>query len=751
VVLDPFASLPVPSVSGSVTAVNVSGNSSQTINPGIYSSISVSGNGNLTMNGGIYVIAGGGFTITANAIVNGSGVLIYNAGSSYPRSGGTFASVNFSGNGNISLTPMTSGAYAGIILFQSRDNTQALALSGNAISGTHGTIYAANAEVALSGNAQLAGVLVAGSLNMSGNAIANDLTSDGQTVYTPAQIRDAYGINAISLDGTGQTIAIVDAYDNPDIFTAVDAFDTQFGLTDGGPSLQELYGPAATFLTVLNQQGQAGPLPMTDPTGPGTANWEMESELDVEWVHSIAPGARIVLVEANSQSLADLMASVGTAGSQPGVSVVSMSWGFPEGQTVLAQDEALYDTYLSVPGVTFVASSGDYGTADLEYPAISPKVVAVGGTSLNLNSDNSYNSETGWGYDSAAMGGTFIGSGGGVSLYEPEPAYQEAVQNTGSRTSPDVSLVADPATGAWIADPYNLGSDQPWQVVGGTSLSAPSWAGLILLANQARVDAGQPTLNSSSATETQQALYNLPMADFNDVTTGNNGFAAGSGYDLVTGLGTPVANLLVPDLADYSGTISSERTITVTGNLQQGSWAPDGGGDAAMTGFNVFSALVASPSLGTAREPTVPAGLSATAVLAGPLTQQVSLPSTSALALAPVVPTSTSATRLFANASSTHDTDSHISFLFEAIPLTEGLDDSGMSQLPVPGLVGNGTGPMAGTLSPVTRPVVNAFLDTAGTNSVTLVHEASSDSQAKAWQEDLATWEDEPAGWMVGG
>ena len=212
-------------------------------------------------------------------------------------------------------------------------------------------------------------------------------------------------------------------------------------------------------MTVLNQYGQATSLPSTDPNGPGTDNWEVEEALDVEWAHAIAPGAQIILVEANSQSLSDLMASVATAASQPGVSVVSMSWGFAEGQAVFASDEATYDSVFNVPGVTFVASTGDYGAADPEYPAFSPNVVAVGGTSLTLNADNSYNSETGWGYYSDSVG-AFIGSGGGISLYEPEPAYQQGVQSTGSRTTPDVSLVADPATGAWIADPYNLRSQQ---------------------------------------------------------------------------------------------------------------------------------------------------------------------------------------------------------------------------------------------------------------------------------------------------
>ena len=135
------------------------------------------------------------------------------------------------------------------------------------------------------------------------------------------------------LDGTGQTIAIVDAYDDPNIFQSLDAFDSQFGLTTSGPSLYAQYGPASSFLTVLNQNGQATSLPGTDPNGAGSTNWELEEALDVEWAHAIAPGAQIILVEANSQSLSDLMASVATAARQPGVSVVSMSWGFPEGQS----------------------------------------------------------------------------------------------------------------------------------------------------------------------------------------------------------------------------------------------------------------------------------------------------------------------------------------------------------------------------------------------------------------------------------
>ncbi len=374
---------------------------------------------------------------------------------------------------------------------------------------------------------------------------------DGSLAYTPAQVRTAYGINNLALDGTGQTIAIVDAYDDPAIFQAVDIFD-QLGLTMSGSTLYEQYGAASSFLTVLNQSGQAAPLPATDPSGAGSNNWEVEESVDVEWAHAMAPGARIILVEANSQSLSDLMNAVATAAAQPGVSVVSMSWGFVEGQQALQADEAQYDSYFNKSGVTFVASTGDYGGAVPEYPAFSPNVLAVGGTSLLLNQDNSYQSETGWGYDSAAYG-SFIGSGGGISQYESEPGFQANVQSTGYRTTPDVSFVADPAAGAWIADPYNLTGDSPFEVVGGTSLSAPCWAGLVALANQGRAAAGEGSLNATTSTDTQQALYSLPQADYHSITSGFNGYDAGPGYNLVTGLGTPMADRLVPDLIAWSG------------------------------------------------------------------------------------------------------------------------------------------------------------------------------------------------------
>ncbi|OYV95993.1 MAG: hypothetical protein B7Z73_01560, partial [Planctomycetia bacterium 21-64-5] len=577
---DPLAALPAPAGGTSLGAVTVGGNSSLTISSGVYKQISVSGNGNLTMEPGVYIITGGGFSVSGNASITGDGVMIYNAGSNYPSTGGSYGYVNLSGGGKISLSPETTGAYAGILVFQSRDNAQPLTLSGNGVAGMSGAVYAPGAAATISGNASLDLPLIVGKLTLSGNAVFNDVAaqpSATSTVYTPAQIRAAYGLNGVTFDGAGQTIAIVDAYDDPAIFSAVDTFDNQFGISSTGTTLYDQYGSASSFLSVANQSGQSAPLPATDPAGAGHDNWEVEETLDVEWAHAMAPGARIVLVEANSQSLGDLMSAVATAADLPGVSVVSMSWGFVEGRDVLAADEAMYDSYLTTPaghqGVTFVASTGDYGANVPQYPAFSPNVVAVGGTSLYLNGDGSYQSESGWGgVDSAS--GLMIGGGGGVSQFEREPAYQSGVQSTGYRTTPDVSFVADPNTGAWIADTYNLSAGNPWEIVGGTSLSAPSFAALFALVNQGRVAAGEATLNSNSPTEAQQALYSLPTSDYHDVTTGSNGYSAGAGYDLVTGLGTPVANLLVPDLVAYNGAGNNpswQVTVTTANAVPSGS------------------------------------------------------------------------------------------------------------------------------------------------------------------------------------
>ncbi len=356
---------------------------------------------------------------------------------------------------------------------------------------------------------------------------------------TPQQLRQAYGYNAISVggvvgNGAGQTIAIVDAFDWPTAFADLKAFDQRFGLPDP-PSF-----------TKVNQQGQAGPLPSPDVQG----GWGVEEALDVEWAHSVAPAANIVLVEANDAAPADLDASVNTAKELPGASVVSMSFGGPEDPSELGEDS----TFLSAPGhpVTFLAATGDTGTPG-GYPAYSPNVVAVGGTTLSLDSGNNYASEAGW-----------SGAGGGTSLFEPQPVYQSALPFT-HRSVPDVSSNADPASGVSVYSSYDFGATTPWETIGGTSLACPTWAAFIAIVDQERVDAGDGVLDG--ATQTLPMLYALPAADFHDITTGNNGLPAGVGYDQVTGIGSMIAPQIAISMAPLRIVVTPNQiTNAVEGN-----------------------------------------------------------------------------------------------------------------------------------------------------------------------------------------
>jgi len=362
----------------------------------------------------------------------------------------------------------------------------------------------------------------------------------------PDIIRRAYGIDQVVFgsiigDGTGQTIAIIDAYDAPTIVADLATFNSTFGLPE-------------CVLTIIPQEG-ATTLPDPDTANQGWS-WAVETSLDVEWAHAIAPGAGILLVEANSNLMTDLFAAVDTARKYPGVSVISMSWGL--GETY--GNQTSYDTYFNTPsghtGITFVAASGDDGAYDYQtthkdviYPAASSHVLAVGGTTLATGADGSYVSEVGWG--NGNQSGYLGGSGGGRSSYVRQPAFQTAVVPTSMaksgrrnwRTVPDVAIDADPASGVAVIDSWDFGVDTPWWQVGGTSLSAPMWAGLIAIADQGRVLAGEQTLDGP--TQTLSMIYSLPAEDFHDITGGNNGNAAVAGYDLVTGRGTPIADVLV--------------------------------------------------------------------------------------------------------------------------------------------------------------------------------------------------------------
>jgi subtilase family serine protease len=364
------------------------------------------------------------------------------------------------------------------------------------------------------------------------------VTSTSPSGYSPAQIRAAYGIDAITFsngtitgDGAGQTIAIIDAYSDPNIASDLAAFDAEYGLS------------APPSFTVDNLGATT-----TD------VGWALETALDVEWAHAIAPEANIVLVEASSDSLQDLFSAVSYASTLSGVSVISMSWGTSEFST-----ETNYDHYFTTPSghinITYVAATGDDGAwSGVMYPAASPNVLAVGGTTLTLSSSGSYGSESGW-----------SGSTGGFSLYESEPSDQAATLasvglSDGKRAVPDVSFNADPNTGYSVYDSVPYDGQSGWFEVGGTSAAAPAWAGLVAIADQGLATVGSGTLSTSTLLS---ELYSLPSSDFNDVTSGSNGYSATAGYDLVTGLGTPKANLVVSGLvADASSSSSSTSSST---------------------------------------------------------------------------------------------------------------------------------------------------------------------------------------------
>ncbi|HET6881498.1 MAG TPA: S53 family peptidase [Pirellulales bacterium] len=362
---------------------------------------------------------------------------------------------------------------------------------------------------------------------------------------TPGQISNAYGFNQVSFNygnqtvagnGAGQTIAIVDAYGDSNITSDLHAFDKEFGLPD-------------PVLNVVNQNGGTR-LPGNN------SGWALETSLDVEWAHAMAPQAKLLLVEANSSNLSDLLSAVNYARNQPGVVAVSMSWGASE-----FSSETSYDSYFTTPsghgGITFVAASGDNGAGAI-WPGVSPNVLSVGGTTLSL-SNGAYGSETAW-----------SGSGGGVSQYEPQPTYQSqsqlVTQSATSRTAPDVAYNADPNSGVAVYDSLSYSGQTGWFQVGGTSAAAPQWSALVAVTDQGRQLANGNTPNSLP--NAQASLYSLASnaatysSTFHDITTGSNGYNAGTGYDLVTGLGTPQVGPLVQALVQVQATASISVTAS---------------------------------------------------------------------------------------------------------------------------------------------------------------------------------------------
>jgi hypothetical protein len=303
--------------------------------------------------------------------------------------------------------------------------------------------------------------------------------------YSPSQIRTAY--NLPSSGGAGTTIAIIDAFDTPNILTYFDTFSNQYGLPNNS---------TGNFLVHKMAQNMG-----TD------SDWALETCLDVEWAHAIAPDAKILLVEAVSPTYSALLSGVDYATSQPGVVAVSMSWG---GDEFSGETSYSYYSHFNKVGITFFASSGDDGSSVM-WPAVLANVVSVGGTTLSLNPNGTVISETAW-----------RNSSGGLSAYINSPGYQTSFGlNYSNRAVPDVSFNGNPSTGVSV---YN----GTWWKIGGTSAGAPQWA----------------AINALGLAVTNANLYDRAKSSssyFRDITSGLNYVnSATEGYDLVTGLGSPL-------------------------------------------------------------------------------------------------------------------------------------------------------------------------------------------------------------------
>lgn len=327
-------------------------------------------------------------------------------------------------------------------------------------------------------------------------------TGNAPIGMSPAAMKAAYHWPTSLSSGAGQTVAVVTAFDAPTIEADLGTFDQQYGLP--------VCTTANGCFTKINQGAVDNPF------------WAFETHIDVEWVHAIAPGARIVLVEATTNAFGNMLAAADVARTK--AKYVTNSWGVPEASVESVLDHHFTD----VPGVSWFFSSGDEGAAQTMYPAASPYVVAVGGTTLKPV--NATFLETGW-----------SGSGGGCSPFETASAPQAALGQyptagcAGKRAMPDVSADADPATGASV---YDSEPDENnlvgWFKVGGTSLSAPMIAaraaGLGVVVDQGRMY-GPPAVIALPGGGYSAGLV------FQDVVFGNNGHPAGPGYDLVTGRG----------------------------------------------------------------------------------------------------------------------------------------------------------------------------------------------------------------------
>jgi subtilase family serine protease len=321
--------------------------------------------------------------------------------------------------------------------------------------------------------------------------------------YGPAQFRGAYGLPAAA--PTTQTIAIVDAYDDPNIASDLNTYSTQFGLP--------LCNAANPCFRKVNQSGNAGPYPQAN------SGWALEIALDVEVAHAVCPNCKILLVEASSASLNNLAAAVNTA-AKLGATEISNSYGGSEYSSEVS------DTAYNHPGIAVTVASGDNGYGSFGFPAASPNVITVGGTTLTVGAGNTYGGETVW-----------SGAGSGCSLYVTAAAWQSFLSACGGmRGTADVAADASPSTGAAVYDSVRYQGRSGWFQVGGTSLSSPLIAAVYALAG------GLPE-KTSAASGLYGFLGNSTV--LHDVTSGSNGTCStimckgAVGYDGPTGVGTP--------------------------------------------------------------------------------------------------------------------------------------------------------------------------------------------------------------------
>ncbi len=392
------------------------------------------------------------------------------------------------------------------------------------------------------------------------------IVPDG-TAYGPADLQAAYHAPSAT-GGSGQTVAIVDAFDDPNAESDLAAYRSTFGL------------PACTTANgcfrKVNQSGGT--------SYPGADHgWAEEISLDVDMVSALCPLCHIVLVEANSATLTDLGTAVNEAVAL-GANAVSNSWGTSE----FSLETLIDSSYFDHPGVAITASSGDSGYG-VDWPAASSKVIAVGGTSL-VRTAGTF-SETAW-----------SGGGSGCSAYEPKPSWQTDA-GCARRTVADVSAVADPHTGVWVNDTY--GGDPGFEIFGGTSVSSPIVASFYGLAN-----------NPSSSALPASYPYAHAGA-LNDVVSGNNGSCgvsylcnAGSGYDGPTGLGTPNTEAAFTAASDFgmsaapsslsvlqgsSGSTSINTTV-VSGSAQSIALSASGAPSGVTASFSPVSVTAGSSS-----------------------------------------------------------------------------------------------------------------------------------------------------------